>query len=54
MGQSMSHAFLVLQDIMAEGWILKIAQDWSAFAVSEVNEEVAFFFFQALPEMLHI
>lgn len=50
----MSHAFLVLQDIMAEGWILKIAQDWSAFAVSEVNEEVAFFFFQALPEMLHI
>lgn len=44
-GQSMSHAFLLLEDIMAEGWILKIAQDWSAFAVSEVNEEMAFFFF---------
>lgn len=37
----MSHAFLVLQDIMAEGWILKIAQDWSAFAVSEVKSAFA-------------
>lgn len=49
----MNHAFVVLEHVMTEGRILKIAQDWSTFAVSEVSDETPLFF-QALLEMPHI